>query len=90
MEFTGATTFRTFASQRPADVGPSSDSSREAGLKSNRGTESASGRETGGSTAVPVSGKGDQVGNSEEGGAPEKSLDPSKGTKPLDAADKSQ
>lgn len=67
-------------------------------MKKSRGRDDASTTEHGGSTAQPVSGKGDQTGQSEEGGDPQKQnknmsdAEKRKGVeeqaKPLDAADK--
>lgn len=79
---------RTFASQRPPNVGPASDSADEAAIKGSRTTDDAQGSERGGSTAQPVMGKGDQVGDSEEGQAPEKSGAVGRDSEPLDEADR--
>jgi len=51
---------------------PDSDSPQEQGVKSSRANDDPSNVEQGGSTAKPVSGQGDSVGASEEGGDPAK------------------
>lgn len=79
--------FRGYASGGSPSTTPQSDSPDEQRIKQKTGDSDPKATELGGSTAKPVTGKGDVSGQSEEGGDPQKG-GVGKDAKPLDAADK--